>query len=260
MAIRGHLAKRDVSLVSKDSEKRALSRFFSWCMEGDRQWILFNPAKGLKIEGLKAAKKNRPAPAILDARQCQQLLAAAERFKSGRLAPYVAVCLFGGVRPFEVSRMTWDQVNLKDGEIRLEAEQTKTGKPRVVKINATLRAWLEKYRGKSFFPSGWRKQFDTVKVKAGLTEWPADVLRHTAASHFFRQSGSYGLTAEEFGNSEGIIKAHYQGRVSSEDTKAFYALLPAKAKGEAIDQEEGQANEVIVPDILTGQGHLMFAA
>ena len=63
---------------------------------------------------------------------------------------------------------------------------------------------------------------------SGLKPWPVDVMRHTAISHFFRQSGSYGLTAEQFGNSEAIIKAHYQGRVSSEDTKRFYAILPTK--------------------------------
>ena len=55
-----------------------------------------------------------------------------------------------------------------------------------------------------------------------------DVMRHTGCSHYFRKTGSYGQTAEQFGNSEPIIKGHYQGRVSSEDTKKFYALLPRK--------------------------------
>jgi hypothetical protein len=30
-----------------------------------------------------------------------------------------------------------------------------------------------------------------------------------AISHFFRKTGSYGPTAEQFGNSESIIKLHY---------------------------------------------------
>jgi len=54
--------------------------------------------------------------------------------------------------------------------------------------------------------------------------------RHTAISHFFRKTGSYGLTAEQFGNSESIIKLHYQGRVSTEDTKRFYRLTPKSEK------------------------------
>ncbi len=44
-------------------------------------------------------------------------------------------------------------------------------------------------------------------------------------------TGSYGLTAEQFGNSESIIKLHYQGRVTSEDTKRFYMLKPLKSRG-----------------------------
>jgi hypothetical protein len=53
-------------------------------------------------------------------------------------------------------------------------------------------------------------------------------MRHTAISCYFRQTGSFGLTAEYFGNSEAIIKAHYKGRVTSEDAQAFYALAPTQ--------------------------------
>ena len=53
-------------------------------------------------------------------------------------------------------------------------------------------------------------------------------MRHTAVSHFFRATGSYGRTAEQFGNSETIIKNHYQGRVSSDEAERFYQLLPTK--------------------------------
>jgi hypothetical protein len=55
-------------------------------------------------------------------------------------------------------------------------------------------------------------------------------MRHTAISHFFRDCGSYGRAAEQFGNSEAIIKKHYQGRVSSADTKKFYGIRP-KTRG-----------------------------
>jgi integrase len=132
------------------------------------------------------------------------------------------------LRPFEASRLAWEQVNLKDGEIRLDATQTKTKTGRTVKICPTLKAWLAAHKGKSFFPANWRKEFEAVKAAATITTWPVDVLRHTAISHYFRKTGSYGFTAEQFGNSEAIIKAHYQSRVSSEDTKAFYRIMPAK--------------------------------
>jgi integrase len=234
-AVFTYLAKRDVAKASRDNDRRALSRFFAWCMDRPRQWIKINPARK---ETRERRGTNGHAPDVLALDACRKLLRAAERFENGRLAPYVAVCLFAGLRPTEAARLQWAAVNLKDGEIRLEGNQTKTGQSRVVAICPTLQAWLTAYNGQPFFPSNWRKDFDVIKRAAGyggrvgdgkkLTPWPVDVMRHTAISHYFRQTGSYGRSSEQFGNSEAIIKRHYQGRVSSEDAKAFYSLLPKK--------------------------------
>jgi len=221
--IKEFLAARNTSAIGKDTDRRAVSRFFSWCIE--KEWTAINPARAQT----RTRKAQANQPAVLTVKQCKALLKASER---EGLAPYVAVCMFGGIRPFEASRLTWEQVNLNDRQIRLEGWQTKTGTPRTLTMCDTLAAWLEAHKGKSFYPTNWRKKFAAVKAKAKITEWPADVLRHTAASHYFRHSGSYGLTAEQFGNSEAIIKKHYKGLVTSDDTKKFYALRPAK-KGAA---------------------------
>jgi integrase len=218
--IENYLAGRKTSAGGKDTDKRAISRFFSWCIERPRRWAVANPCKEVKIE------KGEAAPiAVLPVKDCQKLLRAAAPAK---LAPYVAVCLFGGLRPFEAARLEWKAVNLKDREIRLEANQTKTGRARVVAICDTLHAWLKAHKNEKFYPANWRKKFDAVRKKAKIKAWPSDVMRHTAISHYFRNTGSYGKTAEQFGNSEAIIKAHYQGRVTSADTKKFYSILPKK--------------------------------
>jgi integrase len=231
-AIDDFLDKRDVSTTTKDNDRRAISRFFSWCMDRKRGWTAINPCHAVKVE-----RTEKPPPSILTLDECKKLLARAETYERGLMAPYISVCLFAGLRPFEAQRLTFQQVNLSDREIRLEAWQTKTGQARVVKICDTLYAWLKKYDGRTFFPVNWRKHFIEVETAAGygphtaqrkFRALPPDIMRHTAISHYFRKTGSYGQTAEQFGNSEAIIKKHYQGRVSSEDTKAFYALLPMK--------------------------------
>jgi integrase len=185
--------------------------------------VVANPCREVHVE-----KGDRPAPEILTVEQCRKLLKAAQAHKEGRLVPWLAISLFAGLRPFEITRLTWQQINLKDGEIRLEANQTKTGRPRVVSICPTLRAWLMRHKDETIFPPNWLKDFRAVRKAAGVERWPSDAARHTAISHFFRKTGSYGLTAEQFGNSESIIKAHYQGRVTSEDTKKFYGLKPQR--------------------------------
>lgn len=240
--IERYLAGRKVAPVSRNGDKRALSRFFGWCLQRPRHWLTFNPAREIHVE-----LGQTPTPAILSVKECAALLQAAEAHRRGRLAPYVAVCLFGGLRPTEAARLTWEEINLSDREIRLDGAQTKTGRPRVVTICNTLKAWLTAYRGREIHPTNWENDFRDVKTQAGfgppapedasadekkrcakLKTWTPDVMRHTAISHYFRQTGSYGQAAEQFGNSENIIRKHYQARVSTADTKAFYSLRPAK--------------------------------
>lgn len=227
-----YLNARKISPVTKDNCRRALSRFFSWCAERPRAWVTANPAREVSVE-----RGEKTTPEVLSVDECEAMLRAAETHRKGRLAPYVAVSLFGGLRPQEASRLRWEQVNLADGEIRLEGGQTKTRRPRVVAIGPTLGRWLAAHKGKPFCPPNWRKDFDAIKARAGyggrgggdeLKPWPEDAMRHTAISHKFRECGSYGLTGEWAGNSEAIIKTHYQGKVTSEDTKRFLAIMPTK--------------------------------
>ncbi|HZR17968.1 MAG TPA: hypothetical protein VFE51_11665 [Verrucomicrobiae bacterium] len=214
------LGKLKCSPVTRDNYRRVVSRFFSWCVQRPRRWTATNPCREIRVE-----KGERPPPAILTVAESQSLLQAAGAFG---LAPYVSVCLFAGLRPTEASRLTWEAVNLKDREIRLEGNQTKTGRGRVVTICNTLHAWLTAHKDESFSPLNLGEKFQAAREAAGIKTWIPDVMRHTAISHYFRKTGSYGQTAEQFGNSESIIKAHYQGRVSSDDTKKFYALRPKK--------------------------------
>jgi integrase len=248
-----YLSARPISLKSRDNDRRAVSSFFAWCIE--KKWTAINPCR--KEGRRKKAVGNRgTTPPVLTVDECSKLLRAAEQQEEGRLVPYVAVSLFCGLRPWETRRLTWETVNLRDGEIRLDGSKTKTGRPRVIAISPTLKAWLQRHKDKPFFPSNWRRDFDALKAAAGYggrdwkTEaktakgkkraaerekperkpWPVDVMRHTAISHYFRNTGSYGQTAEQFGNSESIIKDHYQGRVNSKETRAFYRLLPQKGQ------------------------------
>jgi len=231
--IEAFLAKRTVSGIAKDNDRRAVSRFFSWCIERPRRWTASNPCREIRV-----SRGEKQAPEILTLAQCRALLEAAENYKGGRLAPYVAASLFAGLRPWEVQSLKWEQVNLADREIRLEGTQTKTGNPRVVCTCDTLARWLKAYQGVPFYAENWRRDFDAIKAQIGfgtaseaqpgLKPWTVDILRHTAISHHFRKTGSYGQTAEQFGNSEPIVKKYYQGRVTSQDARAFYALLPKK--------------------------------
>jgi integrase len=220
--IERYLGKLAISQTSKSNDKRAISRFFSWCAARPRKWVKGNPASEVTVE-----QQSRGEPEILTVPQCEKLLRAAER---NSMAAYAAVALLAGLRPFEVKRLTWDRVNLTDKEIRVTADSAKTGVGRIVPIGDTLAAWLTAYKGELFQVVNFDTKFAAIKKAAGVKAEAKDIMRHTAISHYFRNCGSYGLTAEYFGNSEKIIKQHYQGRVSTEQTKQFYGIMPTIEK------------------------------
>ena len=143
--IENYLAHRNVSPNTKDANCRAISSFFTWCMKGKRHWCINNPCYAVEIEGRTGADDREPV--VLPVDECERLLRAAEASGGGKMVPYVALCMFGGLRPFEAARLTWEQVNLGDREIRLKGQQTKTGKGRIVVICPTLKAWLSRYKG-----------------------------------------------------------------------------------------------------------------
>jgi integrase len=217
-----YLDGRNTSAIAKDSEKRAVSRFLSWCGERPRRWITGNPAIQVHVD----LPKDKAVPVVLSVQECERLLRASENYRDGLMVPYIALCLIGGVRPAEVSRLTWDNVHLSDSEIRIESAVAKTGRSRVVPIHPTLKSWLTAYKIKPIIPGSLPRHFKKLRRLAKIGKWAGDCMRHTAISHACRVSKSYIDVAKTFGNSEQIIRGHYEGRVSSADAAQFYALRP----------------------------------
>jgi integrase len=220
--IEAFLESRRVSATTRDNDRRALSRFFKFCAARPRHWLRHNPCSVVTVEMPEAEE-----PKILTVDECQRLLDAAQGYKDGKLLGYIALGLFGGLRPFEAARLKGSCVNLADGEIRIEAATSKVKRTRTIEINPTLRAWLSVCDlSRPFAPGDWDNELRAIRKAAAIQAWPADVLRHTGVSHFWRQTGSYGLTAQWAGNSEEVIRDHYQARVSTADTARFYAIRP----------------------------------
>ncbi len=225
--------RNGVSARTRENDRLAISKFFSWCIERPRRWINANPCHAVHVE-----QDEKGDPIVLSIAQCEQLLRRAEKFKRGRLIPYITVCMFAGIRPSEAERADRKtMLKLADRKLKLPANVTKTKRGRTVKVCQALTEWLKAYKG-PFYPSNWRKDFDALRTLCGFgnnegqTPWTADVFRHTAISHFFNETQSYGATAKQHGNSESVIREHYDGNVSEADTKKFYALRP-KARSRA---------------------------
>jgi integrase len=138
-----------------------------------------NPAQGVKL-----LKENNERDRILSPEEYAQLLA----HSPGHLKQIVELAYHTGMRQGEILTLTWGQVDLKDGFIKLSPENTKTNDGRLVPLNGELidlfRAMprglpgvpVFTYQGKSI--SCIKKSFVTACKRAGIKDFTFHDLRH----------------------------------------------------------------------------------
>jgi integrase len=166
--------------VARNNERRALLQFFNWALS--RRYCVSNPVT------VEPVKIDREEPQILPLEKVRALLSAASSYKDGAVLPYVALSLFAGIRPAELSRITWSNIKLDRGTIVIGDKEAKLRARRVIelpqltegetKLPPNLADWLLPHAPKKtpIVGKNWRKDLDQVKELAGL------VRRETAKS------------------------------------------------------------------------------
>jgi integrase len=115
--------------------RRVLIVMFSFAMQ--RSYATVNPA-----ETTTKAKLVSGVPDILTVGETARLLESAE----ADVLPFLAIGCFAGLRPAELSRLEWENVDFEAGLIEVTADKSKTARCRFVKIRLNLAAWLAPYR------------------------------------------------------------------------------------------------------------------
>jgi integrase len=108
-----------------------------------------SPFQGIKI---KMLKENNERDRILSLEEYTRLLA----HSSLQIRPIIKVAYYTGMRQGEILFLTWGQVDLKEGFIRLAPEHTKTNEGRFVPLNREL---IEMFRAMPRGLSGVRVFF-----------------------------------------------------------------------------------------------------
>ena len=257
----------DRDRTTKDNDRRAFSSFFSWCMDPEQGFCTSNPAH--KVGRTRRNNGDESEPAIFTLAEARRLMESAETFQGGKLVPYVALGLFAGIRPRELSRLDWDAINLDRGTITIGAKIAKMRSKRIIHM-ATLRAedkdhkeielpanlaeWLAPHAANRAPIKGanWRKDFDALKRLAGwggragidesqtkdhavkLKPWVEDIMRHTAISNYLALVHDEGKAAEWAGNSPNIIHKHYRALVGDGAEKVFWNIRPGEASAKVV--------------------------
>jgi integrase len=184
----------------------------------------------LKITPPKLEEK---PPAILTVDQSKKLLKAC--FKHPRMVPWLALGIFCGVRPEEIEKLTWGDVDQKHKHVKIEAAASKVRRRRIVPLNDTALAWLKLRKpGKPAVlicpeRSSLRRYRHALRDAAGI-EWVQDILRHSAASYLLQLHQDPAKVAHWLGHSPRTLETKYKNIVTPADCKQFWALTPDAVK------------------------------
>ena len=219
--------------ATSHNERRALSCFFNWCVK--RGYAGENP-----VAKVDPPRLERGEPVILSIRQVGNLLAASLTHKAGILTPYLALAFFAGLRPCELQRVKWSDIDLEGKTLVVRSAAAKLRARRLVELPDNLIPWLGLHFDKTaIYPLNWRKDFDSVRRLAGFrgswakkgdesrTPWASDVIRHTSLSYRLALVKHEGEAARWAGNSPQVLFTHYAGIVREADAKAYWQLTPA---------------------------------
>ena len=150
--------------------------------------------------------------------EAKRLLHTAEQLFHGACLPACALMLYSGIRPHEVKRLTWKNINLKSGLVSLAPSHTKTGGSRYVSILPVLGAILSRTSSagspsRPVCPPNWEKKWREVRRRSGILKksgWVQDVLRHTYASYHLAHFCNQNLLQKEMGHSSpSLLLARY---------------------------------------------------
>ena len=237
------------------ARRRAAHAVFEFAMR--RGYIDRNPVA--TVERVEPAPRDEVC--ILTAADAAELMSRAEKHAPA-LVPYLAIGLFGGLRPMnELRGVVWERdIDLAGGNITVRRASSKTNRARLVPISPNLRAWLEtvppsRRKGGIYYsrrlldwiagkePRQDRRIAEPGKIKRKAKAdgkktrpefepipWGQDILRHTRTSYRLAQTQNAPMVAEEGGHTLAIMRQHYVNRtIRAAEVKAFWNILPTKA-------------------------------
>lgn len=179
-----------------------------------RGWCSNNHFKHMKQEKLQ-----EQTIAVLTIPQTEALLDALRLPENRRCAAAVWLMLWAGVRPYEVARLHWSDIDLEERLIYIEPRHSKTGGARQITIHPVLYRHLKHWCGEpgmphapqdSLTPPNWKRKWKRLRQAARLTPWQEDTLRHTYASYHLKHFRNPSVLQWEMGHrSADMLRTRY---------------------------------------------------
>ncbi len=188
-------------------------------------WCRSNP-----VAALRAPRLQETEVRALSTNELTRLLKAARLPEHRACMPALGLMLWAGVRPAEVERLYWEDVDGEEGVIVLRPRHSKTGGARHITIHPVLKAWLQEAKGAhngAICPPCWIRRWQRLRLAAGLIPWRQDVLRHTFASYHIKQWHNYTQLQLEMGHrSAELLRTRYLSMrgITAADAARFWRV------------------------------------
>lgn len=201
-----------------------LSGIFSIAQK--RLWCEKNPVAFIDIPQVKE-KEIIP----LTYKESMRLLKTASHPQFQACKPAIALMMYAGIRPEEIKRLRWKNLDLDEKEIIIRPSHSKTGGARHVTIYPPLYKILKnaypKNADEAICPKHWPQLWSQIRKKAGFRHWQKDVLRHTFASFHVKNFHNLPLLQSLMGHRDcNLLRSRYVNLygLTTNDTKKFWQI------------------------------------
>lgn len=218
--LQGWLAERFANAGYQAAVVRTLRPAFNYAVR--QRWLVESPFD--RIEKVKVRKKD--AIDVFTPEEARRLM---ELAPEDCKAAY-AVLLFAGVRPVELTRLTWGDV--RDGFIHIMPAVAKTAQVRNVDIEPNLAAWLaaagDHQLSDPICPPNWKRKNQETRRLAGVAD-RQDTARHSYATYYLAKYRNADALKANMGHSRGsdMLFAHYRAAATPAQAEAYWSILPA---------------------------------
>lgn len=143
--------------------------------------------------------------------------------------PAYALLLFAGVRPTELTRLTWG--NIHDGFIHILPSVAKTGQVRNIDIEPNLAEWLHTSGvhepSERICPNNWKRKNQAHRAACGLASRP-DTARHSYASYWLALHKDADALKLRMGHSRSsdTLFAHYRAAATPAAAAEYWNIRP----------------------------------
>ena len=215
--------------------KRYISAVF-----GDLVKLELIDSNPVKLMLIKRAEETDDEVSIYSPDELKALFAACldypegekDRLCAGCVTPF-AFMAFAGIRPDELTKLTWEDVSLELRNIRIGAKIAKKAYRRNVRISDTLAAWVatvpeEKRKGK-LTPGRWTQKAAKVRKKAEIDgREKQDALRHSFGTYTLAVENDLDMLKSDMGHATiAVFFEHYHKAVTKAEALPYWQVLPA---------------------------------